>query len=96
VVKVAREKFEKTASIDDPNDRAAFLAELYRYLVEHMQETLSSEFSFAATQKPAEIEITVSNIHTFAEEAEAIGNNDRAAMHHQEAIARNKSSLENW
>lgn len=96
VVKVAREKFEKTAAIADPSERAAFLGELYRFLVDRMQETLCAEFSFAASQKPAEIEITVAHIRTFAMEAEAIGDNDRASMYHQEAISRNKASLENW
>ena len=55
----------------------------YRVLVEHMQRTLATEFSFSASQKPAEIEITVSSIRTFAHEAENVGDVDKAAAHYQ-------------
>jgi hypothetical protein len=48
-----------------------------------MQRTLATEFSFSASQKPAEIEITVSSIRTFAHEAECVGDVDKAAAHHQ-------------
>lgn len=96
VVSLVREKFRRTASLADVEDRQTFLNELYVYVVNEMHASLNAHFAFDYSYAPEPITMTAEQQQRLAAEAEAAGQLDSASELHKEALTNSPTDATVW
>eukprot|EP00039_Didymoeca_costata_P030495 m.29869 g.29869 ORF g.29869 m.29869 type:complete len:944 (+) comp8147_c0_seq1:274-3105(+) len=96
IVKVVREKFGKTSTMTDREERQDFLTKLYAYLIEHVHAALNKHFKYNTADLVAPLQIEFKHVQAFAKEAEERGDLELAATYHQECVARRKKNADCW
>ncbi|KNC51493.1 tetratricopeptide repeat domain 18 [Thecamonas trahens ATCC 50062] len=96
VVRIVREKFQRTSPFASKAETQTFLNDLYMYLIDRMHEALNGVFSSVhEIPIPTTVEDT-STLKRYAAEAEINGAYELAARHYQERIARASQNVEFW
>uniref|UniRef100_A0A7N8X9H0 Cilia and flagella associated protein 70 n=1 Tax=Mastacembelus armatus TaxID=205130 RepID=A0A7N8X9H0_9TELE len=84
VVRIVRDRMQRTEPFTDPQELKVFVSKLYAYLVEEMHVALDK-----VSQK--HIQLTSSQLRHFAREAQLTGDYHQAAQYYQELIVRHPS-----
>ncbi|XP_037342703.2 cilia- and flagella-associated protein 70 isoform X1 [Pungitius pungitius] len=89
VVRIVRDKMQRTQPIDDPQELRRFVSKLYVYLVDEMHVAHNKIYSHdVVDDSPDEIQLSSSQLRHFAREAQLIGDHQKAVEHYQELVVR--------
>ncbi|KAM8893823.1 cilia- and flagella-associated protein 70 isoform 3-T3 [Spinachia spinachia] len=89
VVRIVRDKMQRTEPISDPQELKLFVSKLYVYLVDEMHIAHNKIYSHdAVDDSPDEIQLSSSQLRHFAREARLIGDYKQAVEHYQELVVR--------
>ncbi|KAL6113566.1 cfap70 [Pungitius sinensis] len=89
VVRIVRDKMQRTEPIDDPQELRRFVSKLYVYLVDEMHVAHNKIYSHdVVDDSPDEIQLSSSQLRHFAREAQLIGDHQKAVEHYQELVVR--------
>nr|XP_020464492.1 cilia- and flagella-associated protein 70 isoform X3 [Monopterus albus] len=92
VVRIVRDKLQRTEPISDPQELQAFVSKLYVYLVDEMHVALNKIYSEDIDDdSPDEIHLNSSQLRHFAKEAQLTGDYQQAAQYCQELVVRHPS-----
>ncbi|XP_069575971.1 cilia- and flagella-associated protein 70 [Brachyistius frenatus] len=90
VVRIVRDKMQRTDPFTDPQEVKTFVSKLYVYLVDEMQIALSKIYSDDVDEDPPnEIQLSSSQLKHFGREAQLTGDYQQAAQYYQELVVRN-------
>ncbi|VDP67411.1 unnamed protein product [Echinostoma caproni] len=97
VVKVVREKFFRTKPFDTQEDLQVFLRDLYVFLIDEMhvglRQVLKPHEKFI---QPDGVQLTIEQLHRFAQETHIMGDYELAKLYYREAIAREPGCSGHW
>ncbi|XP_023248869.1 cilia- and flagella-associated protein 70 [Seriola lalandi dorsalis] len=90
VVRLVRDKMQRTAPITDPEELKAFVSKLYVYLVDEMHIALDKIYSDDVDDDDSSdvILLSSSQLRRFAREAQLTGDYQQAAQYYQELVVR--------
>ncbi|XP_068581049.1 cilia- and flagella-associated protein 70 isoform X2 [Cebidichthys violaceus] len=90
VVRIVRDKMQRTESFTDPQELKRFVSQLYVYLVDEMHVVLNKIHSddVVDDDSPDEIQLSSSQLRHFAREAQLTGDYQQAVQYHQELVVR--------
>ncbi|XP_070762191.1 cilia- and flagella-associated protein 70 [Enoplosus armatus] len=92
VVKIVRDKMQRTDPLTDPQELKAFVSKLYVYLVDEMHIALNKIYSDEVDDdSPDEIQLSSSQLRHFAREAQLTGDYQQAVQYYQELVVRHPS-----
>ncbi|KAK5874319.1 hypothetical protein PBY51_019274 [Eleginops maclovinus] len=92
VVRIVRDKMQRTEPFTDPQELKAFVSKLYVYLVDEMHTALNKMYSDDIhDDSPDEIQLSSSQLRHFAREAQLTGDYQQAAQYYQELVVRHPS-----
>ncbi|XP_053550194.1 cilia- and flagella-associated protein 70 [Bombina bombina] len=96
VVKIVREKFQKTTAFDDPEKLQDFLNDLYIYLVDKMHECLNTTLFSSKEELPSLPVKDTEKLLRFAKEAEFNEDLNLAELYYQERLAHDRQCIDHW
>ncbi|XP_035855669.1 cilia- and flagella-associated protein 70 isoform X3 [Sander lucioperca] len=89
VVRIVRDKMQRTEPFTDPQELKAFVSKLYVYLVDEMHIALNKIYSDGVDDDSLnEIHLTSSQLSHFAREAKLTGDYQQAVQYYQELVVR--------
>ncbi|KAM4592406.1 cilia- and flagella-associated protein 70-like [Odontesthes bonariensis] len=89
VVRIVRDKMQRTEPLSDPEELKEFVSKLYVYLVDEMHISLDKIYSNDIDEDPTnEIHLCSSQLRHFAREAKLTGNYQQASQYYQELTVR--------
>ncbi|XP_074522838.1 cilia- and flagella-associated protein 70-like [Halichoeres trimaculatus] len=92
VVRIVRDKMQRTEPFSDPQELRAFVSKLYVYLVDEMKTALSKVYSDEVDDEDDEAQdesqLTSLQLRRFAREAQLTGDYQQAAHYYQELVVR--------
>ncbi|KAM9764632.1 cilia- and flagella-associated protein 70 [Menidia menidia] len=89
VVRIVRDKMQRTEPFSDPHELKQFVSKLYVYLVDEMHIALDKlESNDTEEECTDEIHLHSSQLRHFAREAQLTGNYPQAAHYYQELVVR--------
>ncbi|XP_037603094.1 cilia- and flagella-associated protein 70 isoform X2 [Sebastes umbrosus] len=89
VVRIVRDKMQRTEPFTDPQELKAFVSKLYVYLVDEMHTALNKIYSDDVVDVPVgEIQLSSSQLRHFAREAQLTGDYQQAVRYYQELVVR--------
>ncbi|XP_039651680.1 cilia- and flagella-associated protein 70 isoform X1 [Perca fluviatilis] len=89
VVRIVRDKMQRTEPFTDPQELKAFVSKLYVYLVDEMHIALNKIYSDGVDDDSLnEIQLTSSQLSHFAREAKLTGDYQQAVQYYQELVVR--------
>ncbi|XP_044039092.1 cilia- and flagella-associated protein 70 isoform X3 [Siniperca chuatsi] len=89
VVRIVRDKMQRTEPLIDPQELKAFVSKLYVYLVDEMHIALNKIYSDDVDDdSPDEIQLSSSQLRHFAKEAQLTGDYQHAVQYYQELVVR--------
>ncbi|XP_054869735.1 cilia- and flagella-associated protein 70 [Amphiprion ocellaris] len=92
VVKMVRDKMQRTEPFTDPHQLKTFVSKLYVDLVDEMHVALSKIYSSDVPEDSSdEIQLNSSQLRHFAREAQLTGNYQQAAQYYQELVVKQPS-----
>ncbi|XP_029314601.1 cilia- and flagella-associated protein 70 isoform X2 [Cottoperca gobio] len=92
VVRIVRDKMQRTEPFTDPQELRAFVSKLYVYLVDEMHIALNKNYSEDVNDDSLdEIQLSSSQLRHFAREARLTGDYQLAAQYFQELVVRKPS-----
>ncbi|XP_071345387.1 cilia- and flagella-associated protein 70 isoform X2 [Trachinotus anak] len=93
VVRLVRDKMQRTEPITDPEELKAFVSKLYVYLVDEMHIALNKIYSGDVDDDDSSdvIPLSSSQLRHFAREAQLTGDYQQAAQYYQELVVRHPS-----
>ncbi|NXV23250.1 CFA70 protein, partial [Cepphus grylle] len=96
VVKIVREKYQKTTAFETQEEFQAFLSELYVYLMDQMHVALNQLlFEEAAPPVPV-LRMTKEQLCLFAREAEVNKDYELASVYHQKRLDQDQRNIQHW
>ncbi|XP_054067018.1 cilia- and flagella-associated protein 70 isoform X9 [Rissa tridactyla] len=96
VVKIVREKYQKTTAFETQEEFQAFLSELYVYLMDQMHVALNQLlFEEAALPVPV-LRMTEEQLWLFAREAEVNKDYELASVYHQKRLDQDQRNIQHW
>ncbi|NXV46053.1 CFA70 protein, partial [Uria aalge] len=96
VVKIVREKYQKTTAFETQEEFQAFLSELYVYLMDQMHVALNQLlFEEAAPPVPV-LRMTEEQLCLFAREAEVNKDYELASVYHQKRLDQDQRNIQHW
>ncbi|NXV31346.1 CFA70 protein, partial [Rissa tridactyla] len=96
VVKIVREKYQKTTAFETREEFQAFLSELYVYLMDQMHVALNQLlFEEAAPPVPV-LRMTEEQLWLFAREAEVNKDYELASVYHQKRLDQDQRNIQHW
>ncbi|XP_074454131.1 cilia- and flagella-associated protein 70 isoform X1 [Larus michahellis] len=96
VVKIVREKYQKTTAFETQEEFQAFLSELYVYLMDQMHVALNQLlFEEAAPPVPV-LHMTEEQLWLFAREAEVNKDYELASVYHQKRLDQDQRNIQHW
>ncbi|NWU59970.1 CFA70 protein, partial [Dromas ardeola] len=96
VVKIVREKYQKTTAFETQEEFQAFLSELYVYLMDQMHVALNQlQFEEAAPPVPV-FRMTEEQLWLFAREAEVNKDYKLASVYHQKRLDQDQRNIQHW
>ncbi|NWT47699.1 CFA70 protein, partial [Chroicocephalus maculipennis] len=96
VVKIVREKYQKTTAFETQEEFQAFLSELYVYLMDQMHIALNQLlFEEAAPPVPV-LRMTEEQLWLFAREAEVNKDYELASVYHQKRLDQDQRNIQHW
>ncbi|XP_026175854.1 cilia- and flagella-associated protein 70 [Mastacembelus armatus] len=90
VVRIVRDRMQRTEPFTDPQELKVFVSKLYAYLVEEMHVALDKIYSEDDSSLGVS-QLTSSQLRHFAREAQLTGDYHQAAQYYQELIVRHPS-----
>ncbi|XP_042342588.1 cilia- and flagella-associated protein 70 [Plectropomus leopardus] len=93
VVRIVRDKMQRTEPFTDPQELKAFVSKLYVYLVDEMHIALNKEIYSEDVDDVSvdEIQLSSSQLRHFAREAQLTGDFQQAVQYYQELVVRHPS-----
>ncbi|XP_014873747.1 cilia- and flagella-associated protein 70 isoform X1 [Poecilia latipinna] len=89
VVKIVRDKMQRSKPLTDPQEVKEFVSKLYVYLVDEMHVALNKIYSSdVAEDCTDEMKLESSQLRHFAKEAQLTSNYQQAAQYYQELVVR--------
>ncbi|XP_030578730.1 cilia- and flagella-associated protein 70 [Archocentrus centrarchus] len=89
VVRIVRDKMQRTEPFTDPQELKVFVSKLYVYLVDETHIALSKIYSPDVIEDfPNEVQLNCSQLSHFAREAQLTGNYQQAAQYYKELVVR--------
>uniref|UniRef100_A0A087XCB7 Cilia and flagella associated protein 70 n=1 Tax=Poecilia formosa TaxID=48698 RepID=A0A087XCB7_POEFO len=89
VVKIVRDKMQRSRPLTDPQEVKEFVSKLYVYLVDEMHVALNKIYSSdVAEDCTDEMKLESSQLRHFAKEAQLTSNYQQAAQYYQELVVR--------
>ncbi|KAK9542292.1 hypothetical protein VZT92_000167 [Zoarces viviparus] len=90
VVRIVRDKMQRTEPFTDPQELKLFVSQLYVYLVDEMHTALNKIYSddVVDDDSPDKIQLSSSQLRHFAREAQLTGDYQQAAQYYQELVVR--------
>ncbi|XP_047435842.1 cilia- and flagella-associated protein 70 [Mugil cephalus] len=90
VVKIVRDKMQRTEAFTDPQQLKVFLSELYVYLLDETHVALNKIYSSDVEDEDStnDIQLNSAQLTHFANEAQLLGNYPQAAQYYQELVVR--------
>ncbi|XP_077941972.1 cilia- and flagella-associated protein 70 isoform X3 [Gasterosteus aculeatus] len=89
VVRIVRDKMQRTEPINDPQELKRFVSKLYVYLADEMHIAHNKIYSHdVVDDSPDEIQLSSSQLRHFAREAQLVGDYQQAVQHYQELVVR--------
>ncbi|KAM7015019.1 cilia- and flagella-associated protein 70 [Tautogolabrus adspersus] len=89
VVRIVRDRMQRTEAFTDPQELRAFVSKLYVYLVDEMKNALNKLYSDDVDDDSQdEIQLSSSQLRHFAREAQLTGDFQHAAHYFQELVVR--------
>ncbi|XP_059213993.1 cilia- and flagella-associated protein 70 isoform X2 [Centropristis striata] len=90
VVRIVRDKMQRTEPFTDPQELKAFVSKLYVYLVDEMHIGLNKIYSADDVDDDSldEIQLSSSQLRHFAREAQLTGDYQQAVQYYQELVVR--------
>ncbi|XP_029135035.2 cilia- and flagella-associated protein 70 [Labrus bergylta] len=89
VVRIVRDRMQRTEAFTDPQELRAFVSKLYVYLVDEMKHALNKIYSDDVDDDSQdEIQLSSSQLRHFAREAQLTGDYQHAAHYFQELVVR--------
>ncbi|XP_054892965.1 cilia- and flagella-associated protein 70 isoform X2 [Poeciliopsis prolifica] len=89
VIKIVRDKMQRSKPLTDPQEIKEFVSKLYVYLVDEMHVALNKIYSSdVAEDCTDEMKLESSQLRHFAKEAQLTGNYQQAAQYYQELVVR--------
>ncbi|NXP04754.1 CFA70 protein, partial [Thinocorus orbignyianus] len=96
VVKIVREKYQKTTAFETQKEFQEFLSELYVYLVDQMHVALNQlQFEEAPLPVPV-LRMTPEQLWLFAREAEVNKDYELASIYHQQRLSQDQHNIQHW
>ncbi|NWW46405.1 CFA70 protein, partial [Pedionomus torquatus] len=96
VVKIVREKYQKTTAFKTQKEFQEFLSELYVYLMDQMHIALNQLwFEEAASPVPV-LRMTPEQLWLFAHEAEVNKDYKLASIYHQQRLSQDQHNIQHW
>ncbi|XP_074014578.1 cilia- and flagella-associated protein 70 [Numenius arquata] len=96
VVKIVREKYQKTTAFETQKEFQEFLSELYVYLMDQMHVSLNQLlFEEAAFPVPV-FRMTAEQLWLFAREAEVNKDYELASIYHQQRLSQDQQNIQHW
>ncbi|XP_055085829.1 cilia- and flagella-associated protein 70 [Periophthalmus magnuspinnatus] len=91
VVRIVRDKMQRTESITNPRQRQEFVSKLYVYLVDEMHVALNKIYSDEIHDETEGFHLSQAQLRHFAKEAQSIGDYEQSLEYYQELLVRNPS-----
>ncbi|XP_039983344.1 cilia- and flagella-associated protein 70 [Xiphias gladius] len=92
VVRLVRDKMQRTEPFTDPQELKAFVSKLYVFLVDEMHIALNKIYSDDVDDdSPDTIQLSSSQLRHFAREAQLTGDYQQAVQYYQELVVRHPS-----
>ncbi|XP_031704683.1 cilia- and flagella-associated protein 70 [Anarrhichthys ocellatus] len=90
VVRIVRDKMQRTESFTDPQELKLFVSQLYVYLVDEMHIAINKIYSddVVDDDSPDEIQLSSSQLRHFGREAQLTGDYQQAVQYYQELVVR--------
>ncbi|KAK5915695.1 hypothetical protein CesoFtcFv8_001261 [Champsocephalus esox] len=89
VVRIVRDKMQRTEPFTDPQELKAFVSKLYVYLVDEMHTAINKIYSDDINDdSPDEMQLSSSQLRHFSREAQLIGDYQHAVQYYQELVVR--------
>ncbi|NXN22811.1 CFA70 protein, partial [Nycticryphes semicollaris] len=96
VVKIVREKYQKTTAFETQKEFQEFLSELYVYLTDQMHVALNQLlFEEAAFPVPV-FRMSPEQLWLFAREAEVNKDYELASFYHQQRLSQDQHNIQHW
>ncbi|KAJ4947693.1 hypothetical protein JOQ06_009726 [Pogonophryne albipinna] len=89
VVRIVRDKMQRTEPFTDPQELKAFVSKLYVYLVDEMHTAINKIYSDDINDdSPGEMQLSSSQLRHFSREAQLTGDYQQAVQYYQELVVR--------
>ncbi|XP_076012089.1 cilia- and flagella-associated protein 70-like [Genypterus blacodes] len=96
VVRIVRDKIQRTTPLTDPQELRAFISDLYVYLVDEMHIALNKILSEDLQEPRVQIQLNSSQLRLFAREAQLTGQYQQAAHYCQELVVQEPAEPSHW